>query len=445
MKLIHKIGDIVNHKYRILDTLGQGGIGITYLSEDLENKEKLALKVLSLHRINDWKKLELFEREANILSQLNCSEIPRYLDYFHIETDTDNSFYIAQQLAPGKSLEKLIENGWNPDEEEVKTIAIQILDILIYLQSFSPPIIHRDIKPENIIRDQNGKIFLVDFGAVTDTYHNTITAGSTVVGTFGYMAPEQFRSKALPATDLYGLGTTLLYLLTKKHPADLPQKHLKIDFRKQIKVSRNFANWLDKILEPDAKIRFPDANVAYSVLQGKESIDNYPLNKPYKPKKTSISLRKSENELQIEIPPGKFRNNFMLFIVMFILLVHGLLLSTFIVTISNIPLINLITDNWIFIIIFFILGCLSKKFIISKNFLLHPLSRITLDIYKYDNRYYFHCQKWLLSWCYQRHKIAIHTEPFISTWMSLTFNLTSTERTWLKTEINSFVNKKLIM
>ncbi|MDY6899401.1 MAG: hypothetical protein SWZ49_15175, partial [Cyanobacteriota bacterium] len=59
--------------------------------------------------------------------------------------------------------------------------------------------------------------------------------------------------------------------------------------------------------------------------------------------------------------------------------------------------------------------------------------------------YYFHCKKWLLSWCYQRYQVAIHREPFISRWMSLTFNLTSKERTWLKTEINSFVNKKLIM
>lgn len=79
---------------------------------------------------------------------------------------------------------------------------------MIYLQQLEPPIIHRDIKPNNIIRDRDGKVFLVDFGAVRDTYYTTSMHGSTVVGTFGYMAPEEFRSKALPARDLYGLGAT---------------------------------------------------------------------------------------------------------------------------------------------------------------------------------------------------------------------------------------------
>ena len=442
---MHQTGEIINNRYRILDTLGQGGIGITYLAQNLENEENLALKVLSLRRMTEWKKVELFERESQILSQLNHPAIPQYLDYFQIETDKDNCFYIAQQLAPGKSLEQFIESGWNPREEQVKDIGIQLLDILIYLHSFSPPIIHRDIKPQNIICDENGKVFLVDFGAVADTYHNTMTAGSTVVGTFGFMAPEQFRGKALPATDLYGLGTTLLYLLTQKHPADLPQKHLKIDFRSQIKVSRNFVNWLDKILEPDAEQRFPHAKLALAALQAKESVDSYLTHKPHKPKNTPINLRKSENELKIEIPPGKFRNNFMVVLVTFILLVHGLLLSTFLATILNISVINLIFNNFIPIIIFVTLAYLSFKFIISRNFVIHPLSRIKLNFYKYDNRYYCDCEKWLLYWCYHSSKIAIHKEPFISTWMSLRFNLTPTESTWLKSEINNFVNNKLIM
>ncbi|MGB3639517.1 MAG: serine/threonine-protein kinase, partial [Rivularia sp. (in: cyanobacteria)] len=291
MKLLHQVGDIINQKYRIVDILGEGGIAITYLAEDLQTGDNLALKVLSLRRMNDWKKMELFSRESQILSQLNHSAIPQYIDYFQLETDNDNSFYIAQQLAPGKSLSELVENGYYFDESEIRYIAIQILDILIYLHSFSPPVIHRDIKPQNIIRGDNGKIFLVDFGAVADTYHNTVTGGSTVVGTFGYMAPEQFRGKAFPSTDLYGLGTTLLYLLTKKCPSDLPQKHLKIDFGSQVDVSREFVNWLEKILEPIAEDRFPDAGVALAVFQEKESLNNYLTQKPRRPKDTPISLR----------------------------------------------------------------------------------------------------------------------------------------------------------
>ncbi|MEO1376374.1 MAG: serine/threonine-protein kinase, partial [Cyanobacteria bacterium J06635_10] len=326
MELLHQHGEVIHKRYRILDTLGQGGVGITYLAQDLENGKNLALKVLSLRRMTDWKKIELFSRESQILSQLNHPAIPRYLDYFKIETDNDNSFYIAQQLAPGKSLAELVENGYYFDESEVRYIAIQILDILIYLHSFSPPVIHRDIKPQNIIRDDNGKIFLVDFGAVADTYHNTVTGGSTVVGTFGYMAPEQFRGKAFPSTDLYGLGTTLLYLLTGKCPADLPQKHLKIDFRSQIKVSPKFADWLDKILEPIVEDRFPDAGVALAVLQEKESLHNYLNQKPRRPKNTPISLRRNKEKLQIEIPAGKFRSNFRIISIMLFLIVNALLL-----------------------------------------------------------------------------------------------------------------------
>lgn len=133
MKLLHQVGEVINQKYRILNILGEGGIGITYLAQNLETNENLALKVLSLRRMTDWKKLELFERESQIIAQLNHPAIPRYIDYFQLETDNDNSFYIAQQLAPGKSLAELIQNGWNPDESQIKDIAIQILDILIYL------------------------------------------------------------------------------------------------------------------------------------------------------------------------------------------------------------------------------------------------------------------------------------------------------------------------
>jgi len=235
MKSVHQSGEIVNKRYRILNTLGQGGIGITYAAQDLQNDRRVALKALSLHNLTDWKKLELFEREARILSQLKHPNIPRYLDYFQIDEEDNFGFYIVQQLAPGQSLAELVEKGWKPSETQVKSLAIQILNILVYLQDLTPAVIHRDLKPQNILlyRSQEGQIrvFLVDFGSVQDTYRHTVTGGSTVVGTYGYMAPEQFRGKAVLATDLYGLATTLLFLLTGQSPAELPQRKLKINFR----------------------------------------------------------------------------------------------------------------------------------------------------------------------------------------------------------------------
>ncbi|MEM7727629.1 MAG: ankyrin repeat domain-containing protein, partial [Cyanobacteria bacterium P01_A01_bin.45] len=172
----------------------------------------------------------------------------------------------VQQQAPGKSLFDLVQSGWHTNEAEVKDIAQQVLAILTYLHSLDPPVIHRDIKPHNLIRSDDGKIYLVDFGAVQNTYYNTLMQGSTVVGTYGYMAPEQFRGQALPATDLYSLGATLLYLLTHRSPAELPQDTLKLDFRNSVDISESFADWLDKILDPDIDDRFTNADQALAKL-----------------------------------------------------------------------------------------------------------------------------------------------------------------------------------
>lgn len=442
MKLLHQVGEVINQKYRILNILGEGGIGITYLAQNLETNENLALKVLSLRRMTDWKKLELFERESQIIAQLNHPAIPRYIDYFQLETDNDNSFYIAQQLAPGKSLAELIQNGWNPDESQIKDIAIQILDILIYLHSFSPLVIHRDIKPQNIIIDENGKVFLVDFGAVTDTYHNTVTGGSTVVGTFGYMAPEQFRGKAFPSTDLYGLGTTLLYLLTKESPSDLPQKHLKIDFRSQIKVSRNFADWLDTIIKPIAEERFPNAGIALAVLQGKKSFDKYLLQKALKPKDTPIKFSKNQEKLQIDIPAGKFRNNFTLFYSILFLFGNGLLLCIFLAAFQYSYFIN---SGPIFAIIILVFPCLITGFTKISYFLLNPLSRIKLIILKKNNYHIFGCQKWLFSLRYRNYQkyyslgTKAHKTRFRDLLNPVELSLSLKEYQWLKAEIDNFV------
>ncbi|MGL6344163.1 MAG: serine/threonine protein kinase, partial [Waterburya sp.] len=264
-------------RYKIINVLGKGGVGITYSAIDLHNQEKVAIKAVSLKQLDDWKQVELLEREAQVLAQLNHPAIPKYLDYFQVDTEQDRLFYIVQQLAPGKSLFQLVESGWRTTEVEVKEIARQILEILIYLHSLKPPVIHRDIKPHNLIIDPVGwveetkpkvdnspvagkiKVYLVDFGAVQNTYYNTLIRGSTVVGTFGYMSPEQFQGKATPASDLYSLGATILYLLTHRSPAELPHDTLKIDFRNAVNIDPGFANWLEKILQPDLEDRFTSA------------------------------------------------------------------------------------------------------------------------------------------------------------------------------------------
>jgi ankyrin repeat protein len=261
------IDSIIDDRYQLVELLGEGGSGSTYRAMRLADGATVAIKILSLRHLNDWKQLELFEREAKVLAQISHPQIPKYLEYFHVDTPDNRAFYIVQQLAPGRSLTDWVQSGWRGTESEVRDLASQLLEILQYLQHQSPPLIHRDLKPHNIIRNDDGRVFLVDFGAVQDVYHNTLLKGCTVAGTFGYMAPEQFRGAAVPASDLYGLGATILYLLTHRSPADLPQERLKLNFRAHVNISNHFADWLEMMLETDTADRFSSADEALTALQ----------------------------------------------------------------------------------------------------------------------------------------------------------------------------------
>ena len=302
MEILHQPEEIIGDRYRLVTPLGCGAMGTTYEAEDLTNYRRVALKAISLHHISDWKVLELFEREAKVLAHLNHPSIPKYLDYFYLDTPDDRHFYLVRELVSGESLADWVERGWHPSVEQVKQIAIQLLTSLEYLHSLRPPIIHRDIKPQNIICCQDGRVFLVDFGAVQDVYRNTLTRGGTFVGTLGYMPQEQFRGQALPASDLYSLGATLLFLLAGRSPDFFPQNRLKIDFRSRMPVEENFARWLEKMLEPVAEDRFSSAAEALNALQ----LVGQPLvpKALQQPIGSQIKFKKTDERLVIYIPPA---------------------------------------------------------------------------------------------------------------------------------------------
>ena len=110
-----------------------------------------------------------------------------------------------------------------------------LLGVLGYLHTLNPPVVHRDIKPDNVIRGEDGRLWVVDFGAVRD-FSTTMGGGSTVVGTYGYMAPEQFRGQAIPASDIYAVAATMLHLMTGRSPHELPQEKLKVVFRPMVQA-----------------------------------------------------------------------------------------------------------------------------------------------------------------------------------------------------------------
>ena len=291
------IVSILGNSYQILDLLGAGGSGKTYRAIDEQNQTEVAIKILSLRGMSDWKTLELFDREAKILAQLTHPAIPRYLDAFQTDIAGEATFCLVQAIAPGRTLTSWVESGHVFSEADLRDIATQILEILVYLQTFTPPIVHRDLKPQNLLWSESGEIYLVDFGAVRDTYHLTITGGSTIVGTYGYMAPEQFRGQAVLATDLYGLGATLLYLKSGQDPADLPVKQMKIDFRSRVKTSPDFANWLERLLEPIPEDRYRNATQALAALQGKVT------QKILRPQQPIAQISQHGETMKIVIPP----------------------------------------------------------------------------------------------------------------------------------------------
>jgi eukaryotic-like serine/threonine-protein kinase len=296
--LVDSLSETLHERYQLQSLLGSGGSGETYSAVDLQNGQQVAVKLMSLRRAPNWKAVELFEREAKILAQLDHPAIPKYIDFFRTTIAGEDFFGIVQQLALGRSLATWMADGMAFTEKDLRKIAVQILEILSYLQSFVPPLIHRDIKPQNILMTDSGVVSLVDFGAVRDSYHLTITGGSTLVGTYGYMAPEQFRGQAVLATDLYGLGATMVYLLTGIDPADLPQKHLRIQFRERIKVSEQMTTWLERTLEPVPEDRFADAARA---LQALNSNRDLAANAP-RPKQPIARLVDDGTCLRISIP-----------------------------------------------------------------------------------------------------------------------------------------------
>ena len=113
------LGETIRNRYQIEAVLGQGSMGTTYKALDLKTQCSVALKLLHFSRVQEWKSLELFEREAKILQQLDHPRIPAYIEYFAEETGTDVRFVLIQEYIAGKTLEQLVKAGWRGTEEEI--------------------------------------------------------------------------------------------------------------------------------------------------------------------------------------------------------------------------------------------------------------------------------------------------------------------------------------
>jgi serine/threonine protein kinase len=145
------------------------------------------------------------------------------------------------------------------------------LEILVYLQSHTSVIIHRDIKPENVLIDEQLNVYLIDFG-FAQIGDGEVAMSNSTSGTLGFMAPEQIYNKeTTKATDLYGLGTMLIALLTRTKSTAMDvliDDDGKIAFKHLVpKLNLRFVNWLEKMIAPNLKERYPNAEVALKELQ----------------------------------------------------------------------------------------------------------------------------------------------------------------------------------
>ncbi|MCS6884600.1 MAG: protein kinase [Acidobacteriota bacterium] len=213
--------------YKIVKMVGKGGFGVTYLVEDEDCfSAKRILKELSPMSVNakQEKSTEineiaerLFHREAQVLLKLSHPGIPKLYAYFN----EGGYSYLVQDYIPGKTLsEELSERKQVFSEREVCQLMLELAEILEYLHSQKPPIIHRDIKPQNLMRHSDGRLQLIDFGAVYRAASGQVSS-ETLIGSPGYAPPEQLLGEVRPESDLYAAGATMLRLLTGIHPSKL--------------------------------------------------------------------------------------------------------------------------------------------------------------------------------------------------------------------------------
>jgi len=281
---LNALQGLVGERYQPLALLGKKSGRKTLLAQELETNAKVVIKLLTFGEDFSWDDLKLFEREAETLRSLEHSAIPQYLDYFEVETPRSKGFALVQSYIEARSLAEQIKAGRRFSEEALEEIAQQLLEILEYLHSRQPAVIHRDIKPSNILLTDRtahsvGQVYLVDFGSV-----QTLAAREggtvTVVGTYGYMPPEQFGGRAVPASDLYSLGATLIYLASGKHPADLPQDELRLEFEEFVQLSPTRMDWLRTLVEPGLKRRFGSAKEAIATRQAVTRAERLSISEP---------------------------------------------------------------------------------------------------------------------------------------------------------------------
>lgn len=213
-----QVNTILLARYKIEGQLGGGGQGAVYQARDLnfpDSRRLVAIK--EMHVVTNDNKLrastmKTFQREANILATLNHPAIPKIYDFF----EKSDRAYLVMEYINGRDLEAILSRTKTLPINKIIEWGIDLCDVLQYLHNHQPEaIIFRDMKPANIMIDSLGKVRLIDFG-IAKVFVSGLP--QTMIGTEGYSAPEQYKGKANPLSDIYSLGATLHHIISRADP-----------------------------------------------------------------------------------------------------------------------------------------------------------------------------------------------------------------------------------
>jgi hypothetical protein len=249
---------ILKDRYKILDILGQGGMGAVYHARDENLGVEVAVKE-NLFTSEEYSRQ--FRREAIILANMRHPNLPRVIDHFEV---ADQGQYMVMDFIEGEDLRQRMDRVGSLKDEEVIIIGAAICDALDYLHTRKPIILHRDIKPGNIKISPDGQIYLVDFGLAKIVQGSQVTTTGARAMTPGYSSPEQYgTARTDQRSDVYSLGATMYAALTNTIPEDglaraMEQADLTPIRKRNPKVSRRVASAVEKALEVHPEDRYQD-------------------------------------------------------------------------------------------------------------------------------------------------------------------------------------------
>jgi hypothetical protein len=273
---------LLRDRYRLEAVVGQGAAGTTYRAVDGQTGDLVAVKEMPLRHTERGLAAGM-EREARVLAELHHDRIPSYVEHFLAGSGKQLIFYLVQQFVEGPTLAAEMKSR-RYTEDEVLDVVDELLGILAYLQALRPPVLHRDLKPGNVVRRRHDRaLVLIDFGSVRDVITDPRAGGSTVAGTYGFMAPEQFRGDAGPQTDLYALGVTAIVMLSRRDPIDLVQPDHSLAWEAAVMAEPEVKAFLRRLLSADPAERPESALAAREALARARAGAPVPESPPSRP------------------------------------------------------------------------------------------------------------------------------------------------------------------